>query len=556
MKHKRLLPMGLVVMSGMLSFSCIDKTFDMESLSTKMELFSESMDFPIGKTTIYLDSVISGLDADTTVLRVENGVYVFRYAGSMDMSGLTNELSGFSLDPMTGVSGKVNMFDATGLPTPYDIPPMVYSYNGSASITLPTFSTNLITVDSVVLKNTFMQIRLGNTGLGGTKLSESIQATFTAQGNGAVYYVDGNPATTWTVRMGETKQVEIRKLRLTGGTDSLTLNEAVTMSILTAGDVTAEQPVQTTLDYTITMSPVDFDVVYGKVDYELGNTPLDPINFDALGDLLGDNDVLSFYNPTIKVTTTGNLGVPVDINLNMSTTNSTTGNTASLTNTILKMQPASAPGETKVNNFVIDNRNGTDDLFKINPDRINMGYSVKTDLNTTNNHFIAKNSTLSMDYAMEIPLQFGSDLNLNISQTMDSPVGDLGILDDQDDLVLGLSLKVNNRIPLGLRVQLTALNEDSVDLFTAMSETIAAAPVDPLTGKATGVSETTTSIDLTSTQINLLKQTKQFRVGFVITAAGQGSYVSVQQDDYIDIKVALKTEGGLIIDPSNLSTDE
>lgn len=556
MKHKRLLPMGLVVMSGMLSFSCIDKTFDMESLSTKMELFSESMDFPIGKTTIYLDSVISGLDADTTVLRVENGVYVFRYAGSMDMSGLTNELSGFSLDPMTGVSGKVNMFDATGLPTPYDIPPMVYSYNGSANIDLPTFSTNLITVDSVVLKNTFMQISLGNTGLGGTKLSESIQATFTAQGNGAVYYVDGEEKTTWTVKMGETKQVEIHKLRLTGGTGFLTLNEAVTMSILTAGDVTAEQPVQTTLDYTITMSPVDFDVVYGKVDYELGNTPLDPINFDALGDLLGDNDVLSFYNPTIKVTTTGNLGVPVDINLNMSTTNSTTGNTASLTNTILKMQPASAPGETKVNNFVIDNRNGTDDLFKINPDRINMEYSVKTDLNTTNNHFIAKNSTLSMDYAMEIPLQFGSDLNLNISQTMDSPVGDLGILDDQDDLVLGLSLKVNNRIPLGLRVQLTALNEDSVDLFTAMSETIAAAPVDPLTGKATGVSETTTSIDLTSTQINLLKQTKQFRVGFVITAAGQGSYVSVQQDDYIDIKVALKTEGGLIIDPSNLSTDE
>jgi len=556
MKHKRLLPMGLVVMSGMLSFSCIDKTFDMESLSTKMELFSESMDFPIGKTTIYLDSVISGLDADTTVLRVENGVYVFRYAGSMDMSGLTNELSGFSLDPMTGVSGKVNMFDATGLPTPYDIPPMVYSYNGSATINLPTFSTNLITVDSVVLKNTYMQISLGNTGLGGTKLSESIQATFTAQGNGAVYYVDGNPATTWTVRMGETKQVEIRKLRLTGGTDSLTLNEAVTMSILTAGDVTAVQSGQTTMDYTITMSPVDFDVVYGKVNYELNNTPLDPINFDALGDLLGDNDVLSFYNPTIKVTTTGNLGVPVDINLNMSTTNSTTGNTASLTNTILKMQPASAPGETKVNNFVIDNRNGTDDLFKINPDRINMGYSVKTDLNTIYNHFITKNSTLSMDYAMEIPLQFGSDLNLNISQTMDSPVGDLGILDDQDDLVLGLSLKVNNRIPLGLRVQLTALNEDSVDLFTAMSETIAAAPVDPLTGKATGVSETTTSIDLTSTQINLLKQTKQFRVGFVITAAGQGSYVSVQQDDYIDIKVGLKTEGGLIIDPSNLSTDE
>lgn len=546
-------------MAGMLSFSCIDKTYDMENLSTKMELFGNSMAIPIGKTTIYLDSIIGGLDADTTVLRVENGVYVFRYAGTMDMSGLTNELGNFSLAPVNGVSGSINMYDATLAPSvPFNIPPTPnpYTYSGTASINLPSFSTPLISVDSVQLKNTFMSISLGNAGLGGAKLPESIQATFTAQGTGAVYYVDGNPATTWTVRMGETKQVEIRKLRLAGGAGTLTLNQTVTMDIQQAGDVTAEQKIQTTLNYTINMSAVDFDVVYGKVDYSLPASNLDPINFDALGELLSENDVLSFYNPTIKVNTTGNLGVPVDITLNMSTSNSKSGASRSLTNTTLNMLPASAPGQTKVNNFVIDKNNGTDELFKINPDQINLGYSVRTVTNTPYNHFISKNSSLSMDYAMEIPLQFGSDLNLNIGQTMESPVGDLGILDDQDDLVLGLTLAVKNRIPLALKLKLTALDQDSVTLFTTESGTIAAAAIDALTGKANAVTETNTSLSLTSTQIEKLKDTKKFHVGFVITASGQGSYVSVQPTDYIEIKVGLQTEGGLVIDPSNLSSDE
>lgn len=546
-------------MAGMLSFSCIDKTYDMENLSTKMELFGNSMAIPIGKTTIYLDSIIGGLSADTSVLRVENGVYVFSYAGSMDMSGLTSELGNFSLSPVNGVNGSVNMYDATLAPTtPFNIPPMPnpYTYSGTATINLPSFSTGLINVDSVLLKNTTMQISLGNTGLGGSKLPESIQATFTAQGNGAVYYVDGQPASTWTVRMNETKTVEIRKIRLTGGDGTLTLNQSVTMDIQQAGDVTAEEKVQTTLDYSINMSAIDFDVVYGKVDYSLPASNLDPINFDALGELLGDNDVLSFYNPTIKVTTTGNLGVPVDINLTMSTSNSKTGVSRSLTNTTLNMLPASAPGQTKVNNFVIDKENGTSELFKINPDRINMGYSVQTVTNTTYNHFIAKNSSLSMDYAMEIPLQFGSDLNLNIGQTMESPVGDLSVLDDQDDLVLGLTLTVKNRIPLALKLKLTALDKDSIALFTTESGTITAAAVDALTGKASAVTETTTSLTLSSAQIDKLKDTQKFHVGFVITAAGQSSFVSVQPSDYIEIKVGLLTEGGLVIDPSNLSSDE
>lgn len=545
-------------MMGMLSYSCMDKTYDLEKLSTKMELFGQSMAIPIGKTTIYLDTIINGLDVDSSILQVENGVYVFHYSGSMDMSGLTNELSGFNLDPLSGVSGSVDMYDARSVPPaaiPFPIPPMLYTYNGSATINLPDFSTDLIAVDSVVLKNTTMHISFSNSGLGGSKLSESISVTFTAQGDGAVYYVDGAPATTWTIGMNETKTVEIRKLRLAGNSN-LTLLQTVNMNIEQAGDVTAEAPIQTTLNHNITMSPIDFDVVYGKVNYQLANTALDPISFDALGDLLGSNDVLSFYNPTIKINTSGNLGVPVDITLNMSSSNSLTGASSSLTNTTLHMEPASTPGETKVNQFVIDRNNGTSDLFKINPDNIDLSYSVQTVTNTPYNHFIAKNSQLYMDYTMEIPLQFDSDLQLNIGQTMDSPVGDLSIQDDQDDLVLGLTLKVENHIPLALQLSLTALDENGTALFTTTSGTIGAAQVDLLSGKAIAATTTNTSIDLTPVQINKLKDTKQFEVNFVITAGNQANFVSVQPSDYIDIKVGLQTQGGLVIDPSNTSNNK
>ncbi|HBL73571.1 MAG TPA: hypothetical protein DD409_12290 [Bacteroidales bacterium] len=108
---------------------------------------------------------------------------------------------------------------------------------------------------------------------------------------------------------------------------------------------------------------------------------------------------------------------------------------------------------------------------------------------------------------------------------------------------------------MALKLKLTALDQDSVALFTTESGTIAAAAIDVLTGKATAATETSTSLSLTPAQIEKLKDTKKFHVGFSITASGQGSYVSVQPSDFLEIKVGLQTEGGLVIDPSNLSEE-
>jgi len=521
-----------------------------------MELFGNSLALPIGSTTVYLDSIIGGMDIDTSTLRVEDGTYVFRYSGSMDMSGLTASMSDFNLQAISPLQGDINLYTVPGSPSyPFNLPVMDQSYSSTVSMQLPTFSTSLIAVDSLTLKNTVLHIVLGNQGLSGPSMSGSVSIRFTPQGNTADYYINNQKVTSWDVNMGGSKDVEIRNLRLSPGSNTLSMNVVTRMNVAHVGDVKATQS-QTKLTYNMTVSTVDFDVVYGKVTYSKSSSPLDPISFDALGTILGDNDVLSFYNPKITLTTTGNIGVPIDFTLNVGTASSKTGITRNLNNTTFRMEPAANAQQIKVNTFVIDRTNGTDNLFKINPDQITMNYSFATDPTTLKNHFIAKSSQLSMGYAMEIPLQFGSDLSLNMGTTLDSPVGDLSILDEQDDLTLGLTLNVKNHIPLTMKLILTALDADSVALFTTESDTIVAAPVNTVTGKSTGTTTTNTDLSLTAAQIDLLKDTKKFRVGFRITAENQSSFVSVQPTDYMEIKVGARMENGLILDPKKKSNNE
>ncbi|MDP4278586.1 MAG: hypothetical protein Q8914_13255 [Bacteroidota bacterium] len=549
MKHPRFfLKICAVTLTGALAYSCIDDAYDLSNLSKKFELFGNSLAFPVGYTTIHMDSVINGLNIDASTLSVEDGKYVFNYSGSMDMSGLTNAISDFKLATISPVTTPVNLFDASSHGGTYTMPAGFYEeYTGSTTINLPSFTTSLISVDSIALKNAIMQITLGSTGLGGTKLASSISITFTALDNNAEYIVNGVPKTTWTIHMGETCNVGINKLRLSGSSPSLGLSETVVMNVAGNGDVTATGKTKMNITMNV-LDGMDFNTVYGKVSYSKTGT-LDPISFTGLNEKLGNDDVLSFYNPSIQLMTEGNLGVPINFNLEMGTSNSKTGQSRSLSNADFTLHAAASPVSSVKDTFLIDKTYGTDQLFKINPDQINLGYHFQTLTNTSYDHFIAKDSRISMKYAMKIPLQFGGDLNIGMSKdSIDNPI-DLSKLDNQDNLKVALTLNVENRIPLSLKLELTAYDENHNELFTAESGSIAAAnPIDPVTGFATAAQHTSTEISLTSDQINKLKDTKTFKATFIITSNNLASFVTVQPSDYISFKIGAKTEGGVQID--------
>jgi len=551
---RNLIRLFSIAFLGLYMASCVNNAYDLKNLSKEAELFENSLSIPIGTATIRLDSVIGGMNMDTSILSVKNGKYVFSYAGNFNLGDISSTLNNFSLVTPSSFQTSVDLFNASTLPSntplPYPIPVTDQSYSGTMSIALPSFSTSLINVDSISLKNTYIRLTASSIGLGGNKLSSSAILTFTATGNTADYYINGSKRTTWNLGIGESILVEIRKLRVSGSNNNLTLTPSVRVNVLSAGDVTATALVQTKMNIKAEYpNGIDFLLIWGKVNYSTQGI-LDPINFDALGKILGDNNVLSIYNPTIVLNTEGNIGVPVQLKLDMSTSNSKTSLTKSLSNTNFLVLPSTSPDVLKRNSFTLDKANGTPELFKINPDKIVLGYQIQSDITSSVNHFISKNSQLNMSYKMDIPLQFGGDLKINLSNTLENPFSkQTDLLKDQDNLEVALILNVKNRIPLALKIDLTALDADSLPLFTVETDTIqAAGSIAANTGFATVESPTETEINLTPDQINLIKKTKMFRIGFVVTGNPNIPFVTIQPTDYMIIKIGGKINGGVLLD--------
>jgi len=536
------------------TFSCIDNSYNLTDLSGKAELFKNSLSAPAGTIKINLDSVIGGLDVDTSTLKVQNGTYVFGYSGAFEFGGISEALNDFNLAPLNGFSTSVPLFDASVLPPntplPFDLVPMSYEYSTPINIDLPNFTTDLISVDSISLQTTTIKISVSEEGLGGNNLENSISITFATLGTGADYYINGEKVTSWTVKMNQSVTVEIRKLRLSGDNNKLELDPLVVLNVAELGDVQATELIQTKMNVNIEYpNGLDYDVVWGQVHYNLPKNQISPIHFDGLGKIMSENDTLSIYNPKLILTTKGNIGVPIDLTLDMKTTNSTTGNSSpGLTDPTIHMLAASDTSDFTPHTYTLQRENGTAELFKINPDIIQLSYSAQTVNKEGESYFISKKSQLSMSYRMEIPLQFGSDLKISVDTTLENPFKDkLDKLENQTNLSASILLNIQNRIPLNMQIILKALDANDQLLFTVQTDRINASAVNEA-GLATDFTETDTEITLTPAQINKLKDTKMFSVSFVVTAKQGVESVTVQPSDYITIKIGGKLSGGVLLD--------
>ncbi|MDD4923161.1 MAG: hypothetical protein PHS30_11910, partial [Bacteroidales bacterium] len=464
-----LLKYGALLFIGFSMFSCIDSAYNLSNLSKEIELFRNSLSMPVGTATIYLDSVIGGMHLDTTVFKVKNGKYVFGYSDSLKLGAISNTFNQFKLTEVPDVNIRVNLYDASGATTvPFDLPASeAKDYTDDLYISLPASfgSSDMVDIDSVLLKNTTMRISstcVGLAGGNGKTLGDNMSITFTALGKAAEYYVNGVRQDSWTVRAGEIKEVEIRKINLTeiDETNKITIRRTIHVQVANAGDIKVTQKIMTYMDLKMEFTNgIDFDLIWGQVNYGVAGN-ITPIHFEGLSKIINENDVLSIYNPAITLNTEGNLGVPLKLKLGISTSNSRTGNRASLKDTTFYMEPSVSKDINKTNSFTLDRASGTSELFKINPDSIRLNYHVHTDTNTFN-HFLAKNTNLNVTYKMEIPLEFGSDLRISIDTSFENPFDkDLDKLEDQKNLSVALTLNVKNRIPLTMRIELEALDVD------------------------------------------------------------------------------------------------
>lgn len=534
---------GSLALAGLLTVSCVDSSYDLEKADYAVQVLDESIILPIGSLTLSMDSILKVDENDSKGIRVKNNMYYFSETTSVDLTEMIGSLTGVSLNKPSDYSTSVNLLNAPSVP--YTVPAgNLPTYSGTASVTMPDFPTDPMNIKQVTLKNTTFTMKGTTVNLSGTALDNSITITCTPQDNVAEYYIDGVKSTSWTMKGNEEKTIEIKSLDFTNS-KALQIAYVVNINVATAGDITVVNNRQSSMSVSIKFNGIDFETVYGKVTYSKSDSETE--EFEGFGDMISGNNVLSLYNPSIKFKWRENLGMPVNMTMAISSRNATTGQTAALSNSTFTLAAAPTTTSMVVDSFTIDRNNGTSNLFKINPSELTTGYTIQVDPNTSN-HFINKNTTLEMESTFELPVQFGTDLMLNITDTITNPF--LSVLDklaEQEDLGFGVTFDVTNRIPLGIKIRLTAENEAGSDMFYIETSMIKAAKV--TNGLASDTSMTKTKLVFTPDQVDQFKDVARFRVGFILqSGTSDMDYVALQPTDYINIAVAAEITGGVNLD--------
>lgn len=529
-----------------LAFSCVDESYDLEKADYQIQVLDDAISLPMGTFELKMDSILKVDETSSTGLQVKGNMYYLSTTTKMDISDLNNKLTGFNLTKPGDVNTNVNLVTAPSVP--YNVPVGNTSYSGSISMTLPNFTTDLIAVKRVNLKNTTFTMKGTTTNMEpGASLNNSIVITCTPQDQVAEYYIGGTKVTSWTMKANEEKVVEIRSLDVTNSSN-LVINYNVSMTVSTLGAVKITPNPQSSMAVSVKFNGIDFEAVYGKVTYSISDSETQEI--EGFSDLIGgNNNVLSLYNPSIKFKWSDNLGVPVNMSFGMSTKNTATNQTASLTNNSFLMAAAPNPTTMVKDSFTIDRNNGTANLFKINPTEMTVSYSMNTNASTVNS-FIPKNLNLDLESTFTLPLQFGNDLLLNISpDTITNPF--LSILDklaEQPNLGFGVVFDIVNRIPLGIKIRLTAENQAGATLFFIETADIKPAKGINAQGFATDTTMTKTRLAFNSTQVNQFKNVARFRPNFIISVSQGNTFVTVSPQDYIKMNIGAEITGGVNLD--------
>jgi len=534
-----------------LAFSCVDESYDLDKADYNVVVLDDAISLPMGSLELRMDSILKVDPNNSTGIQLKGGMYYLSSTSKMDISDLNNSLNGFTLKKPDDVSTNVDLITAPYIN--YDILAGNYPSTVTTSMTLPSFTTDLINVKRVALKNTTFTMLGKTTNLSGVNLNNNIVITCTPQDQVAEYYVDGVKVTSsWQMKANEEKVVEIRSLNVTNSSN-LSIKCDVAVTVPTNGAIRVINSTQSSMAVTVKFNGIDFDAVYGKVTYSISDTETQEIK--GLSDLIGgNNNVLSLYNPSIKFKWSDNLGVPVNLTFGMSTKNTASGKTVSLTNNSFIMAAAATPSSLVVDSFTIDRMNKTDSLFKINPTEMTVSYAMNTNASTVNS-FIPKNLMLDLESTFTLPLQFGSDLLLNVStDTITNPF--LSILDklaEQPNLGFGVTFDIVNRIPLGIKIRLTAENQAGDSLYAIETSVIEPAKVadspQNAQGFATDTTMTKTKLAFDADQVNQFKNVARFRANFIISASQNiHGLVTLSPQDYIKLNIGAEITGGVNLD--------
>ena len=519
--------------------SCFDgDDYDFDRLSDKVD-WTPNMIVPVGYGTYSLWYLLNQHEAnpdDQTIILDADGLLHIKHIEKDLFSYGVSEVINF---PSQTTENFGLILPGVGIPGPIIIPQVTDEFQ------VQTSETDIIL--SEVDLNAIIAFQFSNPLNANIRLTVSLPTG--TQGGSIV-------SQTYTIASGATNQAEtldLTNLNLKFKTPYSTNNAldiAFEGSILDnggiisgAGNLAIQYEVQN-IDFVLAQGD------FGKQSIDIGSGNLD-MGVDFWDDVEGD---YKFADPKVTLHTTNSVGVPFEINADM-TGYSTDGNSQALNPDPL--QPAYPSNLSEVQNGITtditydkSNSNIVEVMALPPSDRIE--YSGSVDLNpnpvdiATSPNIISNNSRIDVDLEIDIPLDF-SATNLMLRDT----VNDISIDDAEKIMNAAIVITAENGYPLNAQIDKIYLTDELYNRIDSVmdSKVIDAADVYPATHAQAGevnkesIKEVSHEIELTQSQIKHLNETENLIINASVKTSGTGTEPVKLKGDYeLKFKISVQAQ--------------
>jgi hypothetical protein len=542
-KFRFLIPLLLCGLLAITAQSCFDSDdFDMDRLSDKVE-WTPNMIAPVGYGTYSLWYLLNEheLDPNDQTIFLENNDLIIRHR--------ENDIFSYSVDEILDIPNQVNQ----------NLSILLGNFPGIPHASLPinpiTFA-NTFTIDagdpniilSELVLNTNLRFELSN------PLNTRVILTITLPN-----VKESGVAVTRTIPVAagqtHTEIIALNNARIEFNTPFSSNNE---MDIQFSAYITDDVSIISgngNLGVDLTVQNINFSTAsgnFGEQSIDIGTGDID-LDVDFWDDIDGD---YKFADPKIHVHLRNSVGVPFEINANMTGYNSN-GNSQALNPQPL--QPAhptdfSVSDPTTIDPItdVITYNNGNSDIVDLMalPPSDRIEYAGTVNLNPTpvdivnNPNIISSSSRIDADIEIEIPLEFTAT-NLTLKDTID----DIDI-DDADKIMnAAIVVTAENGYPLDVtieNIQLADANYKIIDeikdnkvIDAALVYTSGAkiGEVDP-----TSIKETSHEIKLTQSQIANLNLAENVIINAMVSTENGGIPVKLKGDYELKFTISVQAQ--------------
>lgn len=305
---------------------------------------------------------------------------------------------------------------------------------------------------------------------------------------------------------------------------------------------------------------ISFKKVTGRIDYKLDETS-ESVSLKDMPDMLKDEKFnLDFYNPYITLKATTNMGIPLTGDISVVPVRGGTADESEKIEFELNMDGSESSAETEtVTYFIAAKQDGcpadytfieTPNIKKLIsriPDEIKVSFNAGTDSSKDCVIEPSADYAFDVEYEFVCPLEFGEDLNLEISDTIRGLDGVIAkALKDNTIKIGGM---ITNSLPLQLELQVELLDDQdkAVPLKSPARQTISSCNSD---GSA-NTSEM--SLELVTVSSAAEASISSIRMTFIVTS-GNVSGIAVTEDMFVQATgLKLLLPEGITIDINELN---